>query len=191
MHNTGRSLIPSNKILAIDTVHPSTSIRSEGLRLDDFDTGTEEEEEGREEMHQEPTWKLVTRCSPLFFVLHRVIVDAEVDHRKSTHHTNCGQRPCREENVYVSVIFQTGPNAPNGACRRLTVSRRRRHAMHRPNQRIGDTCLSDLGRDPFVQLTKIASYSQNPVNTASLARLLDMAPMSQYAYVCHMESRKP
>ena len=33
--------------------------------------------------------------------------------------------------------------------------------------------------------------AQNPVNTASLGRSLDMAPMSQYAYVCHMESRRP
>jgi hypothetical protein len=41
------------------------------------------------------------------------------------------------------------------------------------------------------EMTATKYYLQNPAKYASLAGSFDMAPIIQYAVVCHIESRRP
>ena len=106
-----RDIVVLTRGSAGDTIHIVILVAHSNLRLFDFHRraagwgeGKEEERKRRDVRERlEPQTKSDLRCSPLLFVP-RMIFDAEVDHREGKHHAGCGQCPCREEDVHVSVI---------------------------------------------------------------------------------------
>ena len=124
----------------------------------------------------------------------RMILDAKVNHREGEYHTCRGQCPRRGKDVHISVMTKETESV-----RRLKRTRRAygsptasaRHTPAEPHDWRDLSVLTMRRRRFQVSAKKKENNSQNPVNTASFARSLDMAPMSQYAYVCHMESSKP
>ena len=65
---------------------------------------------------------------------------------------------------------------------------RRRRARSRKNEREADQHRSPTTRK---RKTMLKAHLQKPEKLASFAGSLDMAPMNQYAVVCHIASRRP
>lgn len=78
----------------------------------------------------------------------------------------------------------------HGLMKTLTGDSRRLHARCPPRRQTGETCLEGEGNEHATPDTH-ASDSQNPVKLASFAGSFDMAPMIQYAVVCHIASSMP
>jgi hypothetical protein len=121
-------------------------------------------------------------------VVVRVVFHPHVDHRQGAEQSGDEQHPGRNEDVHKAAVCMTEYRKSNSKWSAYGIpTASARHIPAAPAD----------WKDLSVWYSQLNFYksahgnSQKPVKWASFAGSFDIAPMTQYAVVCHMASRRP